>query len=51
MARHKSPSDPIKPNKNHALMGKLQNTNDHMKKVVSDYEIGSIDINRVINYN
>ena len=40
VARHKSPSDPIKPNKNHTLMNKLQNTNDHMKKVVSDYEIG-----------
>lgn len=41
VARHKSPSDPIKPNKNHHnLMNKLQNTNDHMKKVVSDYEIG-----------
>lgn len=40
VARHKSPSDPIKPNKNNTLMNKLQNTNDHMKKVVVDYEIG-----------
>lgn len=50
VARNKSPSDPIKPNKNQTLMNKIR-SNEHIKKVVSDYEIGEVDIERVNKYN